>query len=559
LKKRLKNSTVISMLGILSVVFLVGTAISFIINSYYNKQINSANMKRFDLTSNANLFMSGSETLTKEVRAYAATGLEEHYDNYWNEVNTVKSRENGLAAMQEIGITKEEQDMIDQMSAISNELVPLEEEAMQRAKDQDKESAIRYVYGEEYNASIAQINLLKNEFLAHLDKRTANEISELSNACDFLNRTVGTIICISILLQIIFSIYSIRRIIKPILAIEKEMREISVGNLHSEFHLEPDTSEIGMLIDAIHRTKRSLKQYIGDISQKLSAMADGNMNQSIELEYIGDFRPIQEALTTILNSLNYVLGELCNSSGFVANKADQVASGAQDLAQGATQQAASVQELSTTINDLSKRMEQMAQNAQNARDISNNASDVLHLCSQKMFDLVDAMGKISSASSEIGNIIETIESIASQTNILALNASVESVRVGEAGKGFAVVAGEVRSLANKSQNASQSSAELIERAIEAVKKGMQIADDTAETLKQVVGGAKQSTDYVDKIADDSKEQSHALQQLTIGINQIADVVQNTSATSQESAAASVELDEQANTIRHLMSSFVLRT
>lgn len=559
MKKRLKNSTVISILGILSVVFLVGTAISFIINSYYNKQINSANMKRFDLTSNANLFMSGSETLTKEVRAYAATGLQEHYDNYWNEVNTVKSRENGLAAMQEIGITKEEQDMIDQMSAISNELVPLEEEAMQRAKAQDKESAIRYVYGEEYNASIAQINLLKNDFLAHLDKRTANEISELSNACDFLNQTVGTIICISILLQIIFSVYSIRRIIKPILAIEKEMREISAGNLHSEFHLEPDTSEIGMLIDAIHRTKKSLKQYIGDISQKLSAMADGNMNQSIELEYIGDFRPIQEALTTILNSLNYVLGELCNSSGFVANKADQVASGAQDLAQGATQQAASVQELSTTINDLSKRMEQMAQNAQNARDISNNASDVLHLCSQKMFDLVDAMGNISSASSEIGNIIETIESIASQTNILALNASVESVRVGEAGKGFAVVAGEVRSLANKSQNASQSSAELIERAIEAVKKGMQIADDTAETLKQVVGGAKQSTDYVDKIADDSKEQSHALQQLTIGINQIADVVQNTSATSQESAAASVELDEQANTIRHLMSSFVLRT
>jgi len=543
----------------MSIIFLIGTALSFTMNTYYNREINSANAKRFDLTANANLFMSGSETLTKEVRAYAATGLQEHYDNYWSEVNTVQSRENGLAAMQEIGITSEEQDMIDQMSDISNELVPLEEQAMQRAKSGDRESAIDYVYGEDYSSSIAQINLLKNDFLAHLEKRTAAEISEIRDSCDFLNGAVWVIICISIFLQVIFSVYNQRKIIKPILAIEKEMCEIASGNLHSKFNLTPDTSEIGMLIDAIHRTKKSLKQYIGDISEKLSKMAAGNMNQSIELEYIGDFHPIQEALTTILDSLNYTLGEICNSSGLVAGKADQVASGAQNLAQGATQQAASVQELSATINALSERMGQVAQNAQNARNISNDASGMLYVCSQKMSDLIDAMGNISSASSEIGKIIETIENIASQTNILALNAAVESARVGEAGKGFAVVADEVRSLANRSQSASQSTAELIEHAMEAVQNGIQIADDTAETLVRVVGGAKQSTDYVDKIANDSKEQANALLQLTIGINQIADVVQNTSATSEESAAVSVELDEQVNTMQHLMSSFVLRT
>jgi len=557
-KKALKNSTVITIFSICSIIFLIGTIFSFIVNSYYNQKISKAQENRFELTSNANLFMSGSANLTNQVRAYAATGIQEFYDNYLNEVNTVKSRERGLSAMQEIGITEEEQDMIDEMSAISNKLVPLEENAMQQTREGDKEAAVNYVYGSSYNSSIAQIDQLKNDFLVHLNERTAQEIADLNEICAVLNQVVWIIICITVILQILSSIYNQRKVIHPVIAIEKAMQEIACGNLHSEFNLTPDTSEIGLLVDSIHSTKKTLTCYIEDISEKLTEMAKGNMNQCIELEYIGDFRPIQNALTSILGALNHTLGEISNASVKVAIEAQQVAGGSQNLAQGATQQAASVEELSATINDLSEKMNRVAQNAQNARSISNDASGVLHLCSQKMDELVDAMKQISNASTEIKKIIDTIESIAFQTNILSLNAAVESARVGVAGKGFAVVAGEVRSLANKSQEASKNTTELIERTMEAIKNGTHIVDDTAQTLLQVVDGAKQSTDYVDSIADASKEQSMALEQLVIGINQIADVVQNTSATSQESAAASIELNEQASLMQRLTNSFKLR-
>lgn len=558
MKKALKNSTVISLLSAVAIIFLIGTAVSFIFESYYNQRISTARTKRFDLTSNANLFMSGSANLTNDVRAYAATCSQEYYDSYWEEVNTIQSRERGLEAMQEIGITSEEQEMIDEMSGISNGLVPLEEEAMQQAKGGNRDSAIDYVYGDEYNESIARINQIKSDFLARIDERTAGEILELQEVCDTLTRTVWILICATIAIQLISTVYNKRKLIKPVIAIEKEMAEIAKGNLHAEFTLVPDTSEIGMLVDSIHRTKGTLKQYVGDISDKLSKMASGDMNQSIELEYIGDFEPIQNALTTILNSLNHILGEILSSSDRVAGEANQVASGAQNLAQGATEQAASVEELSATINALSDRMNKVADNAQNARSLSDDASDVLDVCNQKMQDLVAAMAQISNASSEIGKIIGTIENIAFQTNILALNAAVESARVGAIGKGFAVVADEVRSLANQSQQASQNTDELISRALEAVNNGVQIVDDTARTLLQVVEGVRQSTNYVDSIADASKEQSGALQQLTVGINQISDVVQNTSATSEQSAAASAELNEQALTMQRLMGAFELR-
>ena len=177
---------------------------------------------------------------------------------------------------------------------------------------------------------------------------------------------------------------------------------------------------------------------------------------------------------------------------------------------------------------------------------------------QKMQEMMAAMEKINDSSKEIGKIIKAIEDIAFQTNILALNASVEAARAGAAGKGFAVVSEEVRDLAGKTAEASKSTAALIERSITAVQEGTRIAGATAKQLEGAVAEAQRIVGTINNIAADARTQADAMGQIEGQISQISSVTQTNSATAQESSATSEELSAQAGLLRELVKTFRLR-
>ena len=428
MKRAMKQSTqtlILNGISILTLLFLVYSLLSY---SKISGQLDAANEERFNLTYNANRFMDGSAYLTNEVRAFAATGNELHYDNYWKEINEWKNRDLGVADLQEIGITDEEQGMIDDMFALSNKLVPLEEEAMKEVQAGKTADAVAYVYGEEYSNSISQINELKEQFLESLDERTLEQIHTLEERENSIRFSMFFALFMVGIIQLLNMIVSRIIIMRPVLAVKNQMKEISLGNLSAEFTLEPNTSEIGMLVASIHETKLELKKYIKDIDRVLAQMAQGNMNLTVGNDYRGEFLPIQDAMRQILDALNKALFQINLTAGQVSAESERMAADAQTLSDGNVEQAAAVQQLSSSIHEISKQVDQTSHDAAEAKQSSEDATRYLQACDEKMTELTAAIADISASSHQIGGIIKTISDIAFQTNILALNASVEAAR-----------------------------------------------------------------------------------------------------------------------------------
>lgn len=508
-----------------------------------------------ELTAAAQQFLDASGYLTEQARACAATGEAIYHDNYQNEVNNLQNRETGYSRMEQVGITDEEKALITEMSQISNTLVPLEESAMSSAMAGDIDSALEYVFGEDYSSDLSRIQSLQDEFVETFQARLASEIEQQRTLVSIMQIVVIIIVCLIIVFQLFSTMFTRKKVIRPLKIIQEEMLEFSKGNLSIGGKLQEDTSELGMLVSSVHQMRNHLKEFIEDIHNKLLQIAQGDLDIKMDIAYIGDLAAIETSLKKISTSLSDAFREIDLASHQVASGADQVSNGAQALSQGATEQASAVEELSATVQEISMRINQNAKDTDSANNLTMLTGTKVNESKQKMQELMTAMDEIKQTSHQIQGIIKTIDDIAFQTNILALNAAVEAARAGAAGKGFAVVADEVRSLAGKSAEASQNTQELIKNSISAVERGGALATDAAKVLDETVEAADQVVASIKRIATASAEQAQATDQIAQGLDQVSSVVQNNSATAEESAAASEELSGQASMLKTLVGRF----
>jgi len=384
--------------------------------------------------------------------------------------------------------------------------------------------------------------------------------ASLNRTMAFLVLAVIIIIAVSCFVAIMFSQKITKSITKPVDELVTRMGTFAEGDISSPFPVHNVNDEIADMLTAVGETTTKLQKIFADLEQLLEKMANGNFNiaTSCEEEYTGEYRALLLAIRQMNRQMDSTLKDVREAARTVSAGASNLAEASQALAEGATDQAASVEEMQATIDEITTALERTVGEVNASFEKAEACADEAEKSRHEMEAMMAAMNRISNTSEKIGNIIAELEDIASQTNLLSLNASIEAARAGEAGRGFAVVADEIRKLAEQSANSAVNSKALIEESIQEVKNGNDAALKTSDVLGNVVAAIHEIAATSRQISESSAQQAQAMEQADIGIERISEVVQANSATAEEASATSEELSAEAISMEELVNQFNLR-
>lgn len=378
---------------------------------------------------------------------------------------------------------------------------------------------------------------------------TVNDAIDSANQFGLLMIAIIAVIClIAVFLVMLFVKTYIG---KPVTEIKDAADMLALGN--SEISVSKRRGdEIGHLAESFI----SMVENVQEQSQLIERLANGDLTVEVHPRSVND--TVNNSLSKMATELSAMMADVNSSISQVSASSKQIADGSQSVAHGSSEQAASIEQLSASVHALSDSIEQNADMAEEAAKLSSSVMESAEKGNAQMEQMLLAVNDINNASMSIGKVMKVIDDIAFQTNILALNASVEAARAGVHGKGFAVVAEEVRNLASKSADAARDSERLISDSIEKSALGAKIAKETSGSLHEIVSGIGKNTEIINKIARVGGEQVSSVGEINRAIDQVSKVVQQNSASAEESAAASEEMSGQAVLLGDLISYFKLK-
>ena len=436
--------------------------------------------------------------------------------------------------------------------AASDEILKLSREGKQR-------EASRLMIGEvyeEYKVFTEKLTILRDEFQVELDRAKT-----MANVCTVIIFIVivAAGLAIAVVTTLIGKIIT-NSITEPVQQIEAAVASLRKGELSNvEMLTYESEDELGDTIRNLKEAMGILADYVSEISVEVKAIAQGDLTRNGDdiTDFLGDFSELKVSLLYILKRFNSTLTEISNLAEQVSSNASEVEDASKSLADGATEQAGVIEELNATIDTVVNLAADTAKETQSASARVKASANKANEEKEKMNDLLMEMEHIIEISKEIGNIITDIEDIASQTNLLSLNASIEAARAGEAGRGFAVVADQIGKLAADSAKSAVNTRDLIDKTLVEIEKGNTITRTTADAFNQIIADMESFAELAENTMEKANSQAESLEQIGQGIEQLSGVVQGNAASSEENTAISINLAEGAAKMNDRVNIFKL--
>ena len=433
------------------------------------------------------------------------------------------------------------------------------DEILQLSREGKQQEASKLMTGEVYEAYKSfskKLTILRDKFQVELD-----QAKTMANVCTVIIFIVivAAGLAIAVVTTMIGKIIT-NSITEPVKQIDAAVASLRKGELSNvEMLTYESEDELGDTIRNLKEAMGILADYVSEISVEVKAIAQGNLTRNGDdiTDFLGDFSELKTSLLYILKRFNSTLTEISNLAEQVSSNSSEVENASKSLADGATEQAGVIEELNATIDTVVDMAEDTAKETQNASARVKASANKANEEKEKMNELLTEMEHITEISKEIGNIITDIEDIASQTNLLSLNASIEAARAGEAGKGFAVVADQIGKLAADSAKSAVNTRDLIDKTLVEIEKGNTITRTTADAFNQIIADMESFAELAENTMEKANSQAESLEQIGQGIEQLSGVVQGNAASSEENTAISINLAEGAAKMHDRVNIFKL--
>ena len=433
------------------------------------------------------------------------------------------------------------------------------DEILQLSREGKQQEASKLMTGEVYEAYKSfskKLTILCDKFQVELD-----QAKTMANVCTVIIFIVivAAGLAIAVVTTLIGKIIT-NSITEPVKQIDAAVASLRKGELSNvEMLTYESEDEFGDTIRNLKEAMGILADYVSEISVEVKAIAQGDLTRNGDdiTDFLGDFSELKTSLLYILKRFNSTLTEISNLAEQVSSNSSEVENASKSLADGATEQAGVIEELNATIDTVVDMAEDTAKETQNASARVKASANKANEEKEKMNELLTEMEHITEISKEIGNIITDIEDIASQTNLLSLNASIEAARAGEAGKGFAVVADQIGKLAADSAKSAVNTRDLIDKTLVEIEKGNTITRTTADAFNQIITDMESFAELAENTMEKANSQAESLEQIGQGIEQLSGVVQGNAASSEENTAISINLAEGAAKMHDRVNIFKL--